>query len=75
MQEYWPAVIKFAQQHNTVSEIDNSEEEDDRDDEGVEAAVHASQAGVKPPAAAGPFVTDSSQPSNAPLGQAVKKEL
>lgn len=72
IQEYWPAVIKFARQHTTVSAVDEAK---DKDEEGVEAAVHASQAGVKPPAAAGPFVTDSSQPSSTPFGQAVKKEL
>ncbi|KAL3149046.1 hypothetical protein ABBQ32_001891 [Trebouxia sp. C0010 RCD-2024] len=72
-EEYWPAVIKFAQQHMTVSAMD--EAEDGGDDEGVEAAEHASAAGLKPPAAAGPFVTNSSQPSDIPLGKAVKKEL
>ena len=62
-------MIKFVQQHTTVSATDEAE------DEGVEAAVHAIEAGVKPSAAAGPFVTDSSQTSNTQLGQAVKKEL
>ena len=61
MQEYWPAAM--------------DEAEDGGDDEGVEAAEHASAAGLKPPAAAGPFVTNSSQPSDIPLGKAVKKEL
>lgn len=51
------------------------EEEDEEALEGVEEAAHASQAGVKPPSAAGPFVSDSSQPSNIPAGQAGKKEL
>lgn len=71
MQDYWPAVVKFAQRH-TVASDDFSKQEDS---EGVAAAVDASQAGVKPPAAAGPFVSDSSQPADAPTVQAVKKEL
>lgn len=73
MQEYWPAVIKFAQQYTSAHDTDEADE--GPPDEGVKAAVHASQAGVKPPSAAGPFVSDSSLPSNTGTGQAVKKEL
>lgn len=63
-------MVKFAQQHTSARETD--ETGDGHGDEGVEAAVQASQAGVKPPSAAGPFVSDSSQPA---MGPAVKKEL
>lgn len=73
MQEYWPAVIKFAQQYTSAHETDEADE--GQPDEGVTAAVQASQDGVKPPSAAGPFVSNSSQPSNTGMGQAVKKEL
>ena len=51
------------------------ETEDEESLEGLEEAVHASEAGMKPQSAAGPFVSDSSQPSNMPAGQAGKKEL
>ena len=70
VQEYWPAVIKFAQQHTSAHETDETGR--GQGDKGVEAAVQASQAGMKPPSAVGPFVSDSSQPVLAP---AVKKEL
>ena len=63
-------MIKYAQQHTSATETD-----DDQDGEGVKAAVQASQAGVKPPSAVGPFVSDSSQLPNTAMGQAVKKEL
>lgn len=63
-------MIKFTQQYTSAHDTDEADE--GRPNEGVEAAVHASQAGVKPPSAAGPFVSDSRQPS---MGQAVKKEL
>lgn len=66
-------MIKFAQQYTSAHDTD--EADDGQPDEGVKAAVHASQAGVKPPSAAGPFVSNSSQPSNIAMGQAVKKEL
>ena len=42
MQDYWPAVRKFAAQH-TLSE---SPSEEEAGDEGVQEAVQASQAGV-----------------------------
>ena len=66
-------MIKFAQQHTSATEV--YETDGHQDGEGVKAAVQASQAGVKPPSAAGPFVSDSSQLSNTAMGQAVKKEL
>jgi len=80
-QEYWPAVIKFAQQYSAPSEADP---ESDQDGAGVQEAVQASHAGVKPPSAVGPFTTDSSIPAEAhneqngasqAVGQKYKKEL
>ena len=70
MQEYWPAVVKFAQQHQ-ASGLDEGEELEE-EDAGVKEAVQATQAGVKPPSAAGPFVSDSSQVA---ATGAAKKEL
>lgn len=62
-------MIKFVQQHTSATETDG-----DQDGEGVKAAVQASQAGVKPPSAVGPSVSDSSHLPNTSMGQAVKKE-
>ena len=60
MQEYWPPVRNFAEQYAT-SDLDKRYDIDSG--EGVKQAEQASQAGVKPPSAVGPFTSDSSQPA------------
>lgn len=74
LQEYWPAVRKFAAQH-TVSEPPSEEE---AGDEGVQEAVEASHAGVKPASAAGPLglgTTDQGEAQQGLAGSGLKKEL
>ena len=73
LQEYWPAVRRFAEQH-TVSEPPTGEE---AGDEGVQAAVEASRAGVKPASAAGPLGlgTDQGEAQQGSAASGFKKEL
>jgi hypothetical protein len=60
LQDYWPAVAKFTQHYAHSLE---AEPEDDQSNAGVQEAVQATNAGVKPPSAVGPFTDGSSRPS------------
>ncbi|KAL0054970.1 hypothetical protein WJX82_005301 [Trebouxia sp. C0006] len=59
-QDYWPAVAKFTQHYAHSLETDP---EDDQSNAGVQEAVQATNAGVMPPSAVGPFTDGSSRPS------------
>lgn len=51
LQEYWPAVMDFVEQHSLSEAASDGQDAG----EGVAEAVQASQAGVKPPSAVGPL--------------------
>lgn len=73
LQDYWPAVMKFVEQHS--SSPPSGDEQDDG--EGVQEAVQATEAGVKPPSAVGPFGLGSfhDEAQQGAAGSGFKKEL
>ena len=71
LQEYWPAVMNFVEQHS-LSEPASDEQDAG---EGVAEAVQASQAGVKPPSAVGPLGLASHEDEAQQGAAGFKKEL
>ena len=73
LQDYWPAVMKFVEQHSLSPP--SGDEQDDG--EGVQEAVQASEAGVKPPSAVGPLGLGSFQDESqqGAAGSGFKKDL
>lgn len=73
LQDYWPAVMKFVEQHSSSPPSGDKQD----DGEGVQEAVQASEAGVKPPSAVGPLGLGSFQDEaqQGAAGPGFKKQL